>query len=339
VNAAGELVAGQSLASRRLNVVRRLARVSFVANIAAVELSGLSSSNYSRQHRASGLCPSNDLGGSLRSVHSILNAGDDAISVRHSSIGQGRPTVLFVHGLGDSSLAFDEAFHRSDCGDFNLVAPDLPGHGASPAARDGLYTLEALASRLAALIEAMDLRQLTVVGHSLGGDVAAVLASSDRSGRIDRIVSVEGTLTPADMFICNRATEAAEAGFEAFETWFHQQFRHETVFEKWALEGDAGRRYYASLRFCDPEAFLACAAELVLRNRAEDTRGLSGVGALYANLPVQKCFIYGTRSLPAKTVNLVSELKLRHHALPAGHWVMIDAASEFYPLLQRLALT
>ena len=246
--------------------------------------------------------------------------------------------MLFVHGLGDSSLAFDEAFHRNECASFDLVAPDLPGHGSSPAARDGLYTLEALASHLAALIEAMDLRQLTVVGHSLGGDVTTVLASRDRSGRIDRIVSVEGTLTPADMFICNRATEAAEGGFEAFETWFHQRFCQETVFENWAVQGDAGRRYYASLRFCDPEAFLACAAELVLRNRDEDTRGLSGIGALYANLPVQKCFVYGTKSLPAKSANLVSELKLEHHALPAGHWVMIDAAPEFYPLLQRLIL-
>src|SRR5262245_11240564 len=178
----------------------------------------------------------------------------DAISVRHSPLGRDRPTVLFIHGLGDSSLAFEEAFRRNECAGFDLVAPDLPGHGSSTAARNGVYTLEALASHLAALIEAMDLRQLTVVGHSLGGDVTAVLASADGPRRIDRIVSVEGTLTPADMFICNRATEAAEAGFDAYETWFRKKFCQETVLENWAVQGDAGRRYYASLRFCDPEA-------------------------------------------------------------------------------------
>ena len=183
----------------------------------------------------------------MRAVRSILTVGSDAIAVRHSSLRQGRPTVLFVHGLGDSSLAFDEAFHREECADFNLVAPDLSGHGSSPAAHDGLYTLEAMASRLAALIEAMDLQQLAVVGHSLGGDVTTVLASADGSGRINRIVNVEGTLAPGDMFICNRATKAAEAGYEAFENWFHQQFCQETVLEKWAVQGDAGRRYYASL--------------------------------------------------------------------------------------------
>lgn len=274
----------------------------------------------------------------MGSTRTILNIGGDSVFIRHSSLRSGRPTVLLLHGLGDSSLAFDEAFSRNECADFDLVAPDLPGHGCSPAARDGVYTLEALASRLVALIEAMDLQQLTVVGHSLSGDIATVLASRYHSGRIDRIVNVEGTLAPADLFISNRAAEAAAEGFGAFETWFRERFCEETVFEGWAREGDAGRRYYASLRFCDPGAFLACATELYFRNREGDTRGLSGIGALYATLPVERRFIYGTRSLPAASMKLIAELGLESHAFPSGHWVMIDVAPEFYRLLRRLIL-
>src|SRR5262245_11499106 len=157
-------------------------------------------------------------------TRTILNIGGDSISVRHSSLTPSRPTVLFLHGLGDSSLAFDEAFSRNECLGFDLVAPDLPGHGCSLPAHDGRYTLESLALRVASLIEAMDLRRLTVVGHSLSGDIATVLTSSDDSGRIDRLVSVEGTLTPGDMFICNRAVEAAVGGFDAFEVWFQESF-------------------------------------------------------------------------------------------------------------------
>ncbi len=267
-----------------------------------------------------------------------MNIGGDSVFLRHTSLCTGRPTVLFLHGLGDSSIAFDEAFSRDECADFNLIAPDLPGHGRSLAARDGLYTLEALAFRLVALIEALDLRRLAVVGHSLSGDIATVLASCDQSDRIDRLVSIEGTLTPADSFICNRAAEAAAGGYGAFETWFREQFCEETVFEDWARRGDAGRRYYASLRFCDPSAFLACANELCSRNGTSDARGLSGIGALYAALPIKKRFIYGARSLPATTVKLIAELGIENHALPAGHWVMVDAALEFYPLLRRFIL-
>jgi pimeloyl-ACP methyl ester carboxylesterase len=272
-------------------------------------------------------------------IRTILNVNGASVFVRHSLLRQDRPTVLLLHGLGDSSLAFEEAFVQQEFSDIDFVAPDLPGHGCSPSARDGLYTLEALASRLGALIEAMDLRRLTVVAHSLGGDIAAVLASGTQSRRIERVISVEGTLAPADLFICNRAAEAAEGGFAVFETWFRERFCQQTVFEGWAREGDAGRRYYASLRFCDPAAFLACAIELCLRNEDEDARGLSGIGSLFAALPMEKHFIYGTKSLPQTTKNLVAELELKSHALPAGHWVMIDAAPKFYPLLRRLITT
>ena len=272
----------------------------------------------------------------MSSTQTIVNVGGEPVLVRHSSLHRGRQTVLLLHGLGDSSLAFHEAFSRNEYADIDLVAPDLPGHGCSPAARDGDYTLEALASRLVALIDTMELRRLTVVGHSLGGDIATVLASRDHSGRIDRIVSIEGTLTPADLFICNRAAEAAAKGFGAFESWFRERFWQETVFDGWAREGEAGRRYYASLRFCDPAAFLACANELYFRNREGNARGLSGIGAVYAALPVEKHFLYGTRSLPQTSVDLIAELGLVSHSFPAGHWVMIDAAPDFYRLLRHL---
>lgn len=270
------------------------------------------------------------------STRTVMKIGGDSLFIRHTSLQGGRPTLLFLHGLGDSSIAFDEAFNWDECADFNLIAVDLPGHGRSLAAHDGLYTLESQAARLAALIEALDLRRLTLVAHSLSSDIATVLTTHHSSGRIDRFVSIEGTLAPADLFICNRASEAAMGGFGAFETWFHERYCKETVLDDWARKGDAGRRYYASLRFCDPEAFLACAKELYSRNKHADAQGLSGIGAMFAALPIEKRFIYGTRSLPSATADLIAELGIRGHAFPAGHWVMIDAAPEFYPLLRQL---
>jgi hypothetical protein len=151
-------------------------------------------------------------------------------------------------------------------------------------------------------------------------------------------VNVEGNLTPADLFISSRAVEAAKGALAAFETWFREEFCEETVFEDWANKGEAGRRYYALLRFCDSGVFLACAIDLYARNRHADVRGLSGIGALYATLPMPKHFIFGTQSLSADSMRLITELGMDSHGLPAGHWVMIDAAPEFYRLLRRLVL-
>src|SRR5262245_23460547 len=133
----------------------------------------------------------------------ILSIADDAVFIRHTALRPDRPTLLLLHGLGDSSLAFEEAFDPNELADFNVVAPDLPRHGGSMPVSDGSYTLESLASRIAALINVMNLRHLTVVGHSLSGDIATVLTSHNDTARIERIVNVEGTLTPADLFICN----------------------------------------------------------------------------------------------------------------------------------------
>jgi 3-oxoadipate enol-lactonase len=94
--------------------------------------------------------------------------------VREAAGPDGAPVVLLVHGLLASadlnwSLALPELATR-----YRVVAPDLRGHG------DGMRTRRfdgaECADDLAALVEAMGLGQVIVVGYSLGGLVAQVFA-------------------------------------------------------------------------------------------------------------------------------------------------------------------
>ncbi|MFJ2261096.1 alpha/beta fold hydrolase [Streptomyces sp. NPDC087844] len=92
----------------------------------------------------------------------------------HTVEGEGPSTVLLVHGeAGDSDdwapqLEALGAQHR-------LIAPDLPGHGRSPAARHG-HTPRDLADDLAGLLAALDTPSVIAVGHAAGAAIASVLA-------------------------------------------------------------------------------------------------------------------------------------------------------------------
>ena len=94
--------------------------------------------------------------------------------VREAAGPPGAPVVLLVHGLLASadlnwSLTVPELATR-----YRVVAPDLRGHG------DGMRTRRfdgaECADDLAAIVEAMGLEQVIVVGYSLGGLVAQVFA-------------------------------------------------------------------------------------------------------------------------------------------------------------------
>lgn len=84
------------------------------------------------------------------------------------------PVLLLIHGITSSSATWDPVI--PDLSKHALViAPDLLGHGDSDKPR-GDYSLGAFASSLRDLLEYLGHRQVTVVGHSLGGGVAMQFA-------------------------------------------------------------------------------------------------------------------------------------------------------------------
>jgi pimeloyl-ACP methyl ester carboxylesterase len=70
----------------------------------------------------------------------FVSLRDGQMFVRHSgneTVGADRTAIVWIHGLGDSSLCFLEAFSRAELRDFALIAPDMLGFGKSSPASDG----------------------------------------------------------------------------------------------------------------------------------------------------------------------------------------------------------
>jgi pimeloyl-ACP methyl ester carboxylesterase len=81
---------------------------------------------------------------------------------------------VLIHGMAGSSETWTsllEPLGRTA----TVVAPDMPGHGASAKPR-GDYSLGALASGIRDLLIVLGIERATIVGHSLGGGVAMQFA-------------------------------------------------------------------------------------------------------------------------------------------------------------------
>lgn len=83
--------------------------------------------------------------------------------------GEG-PVVLLVHGTPTWSFLFRDVI-GSLARDHHVVAPDHLGFGLSDKPRDGAYRPEDHAARLAALIDRLGLRDITLVVHDFGGPI------------------------------------------------------------------------------------------------------------------------------------------------------------------------
>ena len=84
------------------------------------------------------------------------------------------PVLLLVHGMGGGYENWREVIGPLSR-NHTVVAPDLPGHGAS-APNSGDYSVGALAVGLRDLLLALGHERATLVGHSLGGGIAMQLA-------------------------------------------------------------------------------------------------------------------------------------------------------------------
>src|SRR3954471_20935256 len=85
-----------------------------------------------------------------------------------------RPCIVLVHGIaGDSSEWAPVLDTLSE--EYDVVAPDLAGHGESPRLR-GDHSIGAFATWLRDVLEALEVARATFVGHSLGGGVVMQFA-------------------------------------------------------------------------------------------------------------------------------------------------------------------
>ncbi|WIY01063.1 alpha/beta hydrolase [Amycolatopsis mongoliensis] len=113
----------------------------------------------------------------------------DETSIRYSISGPVEgPTVVLVHGWACNRTDFD-ALTGFLPDEYRVLAVDLAEHGESRSARDA-WTIEEFARDVAAVLDAEEVTECVVVGHSLGGAVA-VETGRLRPGRVRHIIALD----------------------------------------------------------------------------------------------------------------------------------------------------
>ncbi len=224
--------------------------------------------------------------------------------------------VLFLHGIGSVKENFTALWDAPEFAGMALLAPDLPGHGASQGLPPVNSTMEGMAKVVCDILNdrVRDRVRLHVVAHSMGGAVGLLLAKQTPIP-LASFVNVEGNLVADDCGMLSRRTADMDLKLFRDEKFARLKSRareaDDPILRDWADWVEA----------CPAEAFHASARSLV--EWSDSGRLLE----IFRALPVPKAYVCGEHSAnPDVLMHLEAIPKYRF--ADCGHFVMIDKPAE-----------
>lgn len=237
-----------------------------------------------------------------------------------------RPTLIFVHGLGESGLGFEPLLGHPGLDRFDLRILDLPGYGRSAWPASPL-TLEQQADHVATWLKEAAVPTPILVGHSMGGVIGTLMAER-HPDILAGFVDVEGNVSLGDCIFSGRVAgmdwpEFAESGFGRLL---------EAVYRRGADDA-ALRSYFVSMRLADPRQFHLNSRELVEISEPET------MGQRLAALELPLHYVAGVPGGAAeRSRELLDEHGIAWTAIePSGHWPFIDQPDRFVEVLATVA--
>jgi sigma-B regulation protein RsbQ len=113
---------------------------------------------------------------------------DDGLEIVGEVHGQGDTALIFLHGwCGDREYWKHQV--EVFAADYRVVALDQAGHGESGKGRKA-WTADGLAGDVEAMVKALGLKRVILVGHSMGGSVA-LLAAKRMPGKVLAVIGVD----------------------------------------------------------------------------------------------------------------------------------------------------
>ena len=254
------------------------------------------------------------------------------------------PALLLIHGVGDNSTTWNSV-HVKLAQRFTVIAPDLLGHGESDKPRAD-YSLAAFANGMRDLLTALSIDRVTLVGHSLGGGIAAQFVYQ-YPHMVERLVLVSSGGVTEDVSIALRMA-ALPMGSEALAA-----LRLPGVLSALQLAGRAAQTVFGSTKYgrdlpdglrllgrlADPAALSAFSRTL---RSVVDGRGqfVTMLDRSYLMPSVPKQIIWGEDDI----VIPVSHARLAHAAMPdsrlkifegSGHLPFRDHPDQFVEVIER----
>lgn len=229
-------------------------------------------------------------------------------AVRYLEFPGEEPPIVFLHGLGcASSFEYPAVAAQPPLRGRRAILIDLLGAGYSERPANFGYSVEDHAAYLNEMLVSLDLREIVLFGHSLGGAVAICLAVLLKD-RLRQLILTESNLDPSEEGATSRIIgsqpyeDFIARGYDRMLAHAKQQnplwgatFAHWLPASAWRLSSSAVRGGTPSWR--------------------EQLYGL----------PIPKSFLFGAHTLPSDDVETLRENGIRVEIIPdAGHSMALE---------------
>lgn len=248
-------------------------------------------------------------------IRYIRLGSDPGIAVARHRPGSPDP-VLVLHGLGDSAiLTFAPMFSASPLATLPALFIDVPGFGHSPAPSGWPGTVAASVEAIAKVLDLLKLSHVRVVGHSMGGSIAILLAAT-RPDLVRQLIVAEPLLLPENSVLAAAIIRGNEErfvrrGYRMLQAAARQQA---------SRGGVAAAHWIAPLSMADPATIFRMAADLVCQRQPSFDR-------LFRNFTLPRTLIIGERTAldPSSQPDDVRVVRIPD----AGHSMMVENPSAF----------
>ena len=220
------------------------------------------------------------------------------------------PMVIAAHGITANGLAWTPVAEALPEVDF--VAPDLRGRGHSRGV-GGPYSIGAHADDLIRTLDHLEVERATLMGHSMGGWVAAV-AAVRYPERFGGVVLVDGGLgfplpegTDLDQLLdglLGPAMAKLRTVFASREE-FLKPWRTHPSFQDGGYTPEVEAYQLRDIIGTEPELRSSCVLDAVRGDAADQLQNPDVVGAIH-RLPIPATFLYAERGLLNEPVGLYS---------------------------------
>jgi pimeloyl-ACP methyl ester carboxylesterase len=144
----------------------------------------------------------------LQTFRLPLTVGDVSVDIAGMwRDGTGVPLV-FLHGFGSTKEDYADVIQQAYLSDRPVLAYDAPGCGVTTCSDLTALSIPFLVSVASEVLRAKRIERFHLIGHSMGGLTALLLADRDPT-KVASFVNIEGNLAPEDCFLSRQIVSHA----------------------------------------------------------------------------------------------------------------------------------
>lgn len=249
----------------------------------------------------------------------------DGVEITVATLHRGgdKTPIVFLHGFGSTKEDYADIVRHASFDGHPFLAFDAPGCGETNCSDLAKINIPFLVKTALAMLEHYGIQRFHLVGHSMGGLTALMLAHQHPE-RVLSFVDIEGNIAPEDCFLSRQIHDYAHEDAERFFGDFIERTRHAPAY--------ASALYAASLHHKVRAG--------AVRGIFESMVALSDHGELmdkFLALPCPRMFMYGEQNASLSYLPYIQSQGV--HLAPirnCGHFPMYSDPTAMWDQIARL---